>query len=77
MLFFNTHNSRPLLGVRVHGWHRERRSRQRKVDDGDGMSHWETEHYWVRVTDFDYKIDVTNFIFPFGFIQSADEAGFG
>ena len=115
MLFFNTHNSRPLLGVRVHGWHRERRSRQRRVEDGDGKHHCvplrtshprstrrlhaqprlcvshvrtsapcasmrsraplrlscatartvdETEHYWVTVDDFDYKIDISSFIFP-------------
>mmetsp|Transcript_50477 Transcript_50477/g.113418 ORF Transcript_50477/g.113418 Transcript_50477/m.113418 type:complete len:288 (-) Transcript_50477:282-1145(-) len=75
MLFFNTYNSRPLIGVRVHGWHRERRSRRRRVEDGDGKHHYETEHYWVTVTDFDYKIDISSFVFPFGFIQSVDEKG--
>jgi hypothetical protein len=26
--------------------------------------------YWETVTDFDYKIDMTQFIFPYGYIQS-------
>jgi hypothetical protein len=28
LLFFNTHNSRPLVGCRIHGWHNETRHRR-------------------------------------------------
>ena len=31
LLFFNTHNTRPLLGCRVHGWHHETRHRRVRV----------------------------------------------
>lgn len=73
LLFFNTHNSRPLVGCKVEGWHHETRHRRRRVDDGDGKHHWETETYVVKITDFDYKIDLTSFVFPFGYITSVDE----
>ncbi len=64
LLFFNTHNSRPLLGCAVEGWHHETRTRRRRVDDGDGKHHWETETYVEKVTDFQYKIDLTPFVYP-------------
>ena len=73
MLFFNTHNSRPLLGCKLEGWHHETRHRRRRVDDGNGKSHTVTETYVVRVTDFHYKIDLSQFIFPYGYIASVDE----
>ena len=66
LLFLQTHNSRPRLSCRVHGYHQERRTRT--VRDSEGRTR--TETYYVTVTDFDYKIDLTNFIFPYGYIQS-------
>jgi hypothetical protein len=66
MLFLQTHNTRPRLSCRVHGYHQERRTRT--VRDSEGRTR--TETYYVTVTDFDYKIDLTNFIFPYGYIQS-------
>mmetsp|Transcript_33990 Transcript_33990/g.56251 ORF Transcript_33990/g.56251 Transcript_33990/m.56251 type:complete len:490 (-) Transcript_33990:227-1696(-) len=74
-LFFNTHNTRPLVGVQCHGWHKERRTRQVTHTDKEGRMHRRTEEYLVTVTDFDYKIDLTAFVFPFGFIDSVDERG--
>jgi len=73
LLFFNTHNSRPLVGCRVEGWHHETRHRRRRVDDGDGKHHYETETYQIKVSDFDYKIDLTSYVFPYGYITSVDE----
>jgi len=72
MLYFNTHNTRPLLGCRCHGWHRERRTRE-VTERRNGNTRTRTEHYWVTVTDFDYKVDLTPFIFPYGYIASVDE----
>lgn len=43
--------------------------------DSEGRRREEREEYWVTVTDFDYKLDLTTFIFPFGFIQSVDDEG--
>ena len=43
--------------------------------DSEGRRREEREEYWVTVTDFDYKLDLTEFIFPFGFIQSMDDKG--
>ena len=35
---------------------------------------WSGAHsYVVKVRDFDYKIDLTNFVFPYGYITSVDE----
>jgi len=73
MLFFNTHNSRPLLGCQVEGWHHETRHRRRRVTDANGKSHWETHTYVERVIDFRYKVDLTSFVYPFGYIASVDE----
>ena len=61
LLFLQTHNTRPHLAVNVHGWHRERRTR--RTDHG-------VEHYEITVDDFEYPIDLTNFVYPYGFIQS-------
>ena len=74
MLFLNTHNTRPLVGCQVEGWHHERRTRRRRVVR-DGKEHWETESYIERVRDFMYKVDLTPFVYPFGFITSVDAAG--
>lgn len=43
--------------------------------DSEGRQRQEREEYWVTVTDFDYKLDLTEFIFPYGFIQSVDDQG--
>ena len=73
LLFFNTHNSRPLVGCAVEGWHHETRHRRVRVEDGDGKHHYKTETYVEKVTDFQYKIDLTSFVYPFGYIVSVDE----
>ena len=41
--------------------------------DSEGRRTEEREEYWVTVTDFEYKLDLTEFIFPYGFIQSVDD----
>jgi len=74
MLFLNTHNTRPLVGCQVEGWHHERRTRRRRVVR-DGKEHWETESHLERVRDFMYKVDLTPFVYPFGFIASVDADG--
>ena len=73
LLFFNTHNSRPLVGCLVEGWHHETRHRQRRVEEGNGKHHYVTETYVELVTDFKYKIDLTSFVYPYGYIVSVDE----
>ena len=73
LLFFNTHNSRPLVGCLVEGWHHETRHRQRRVEEGNGKHHYVTETYLELVTDFKYKIDLTSFVYPYGYLVSVDE----
>ena len=41
--------------------------------DSEGRRTQEREEYWVTITDFEYKLDLTEFIFPYGFIQSVDD----
>jgi hypothetical protein len=73
--FFQAHNSRPCVACRVHGYHTETRHRQVRRTDAEGKNErWETETYYETVTDFDYRIDLTRFIFPFGFVQSKSGA---
>jgi hypothetical protein len=71
----DSYNTRPRVAARVHGYHRERRTRTVTRTDSEGRRREEREEYWVTVTDFDYKLDLTTFIFPFGFIQSVDDEG--
>ena len=72
LLFLQTHNTRPQVGINVEGYHMEKRTRT--VRDSEGRERRET--YEVKVTDFEYTVDVTNFCFPMGYIQS-DEAAAG
>jgi len=73
--FLNTYNTRPRIAARVHGYHRERRTRTVTREDSEGNKRTEREEYWVTVTDFEYSLDLTEFIFPYGFIQSMDDKG--
>ena len=66
MSFLRTHNTKPRVACQVEGYHMEHRTRT--VSDGNGGTR--TEHYTERVVDFHYKIDLSNFVFPVGFIQS-------
>jgi hypothetical protein len=68
--YLNTYNSRPTQYVSVHGHHQETRTRTVSSTDSNGNRTTRTEHYTVTVTDFIYKIDITHFIFPFGYIQT-------
>ena len=61
--------------MRCHGYHRERRTRRVSYRDDNGGTHYRTETYYVTVTDFNYKIDITGFIFPYGYIHSVDKRG--
>lgn len=61
--------------VHMGRYHRERRTRTVTRTDSEGNRRTEREEYWVTVTDFEYKLDLTEFIFPFGFIQSMDDQG--
>lgn len=72
MNFLNTYNARPRLACHVHGYHRERRHRTVHYTDDEGNRRTRREEYWETITDFDYKIDLTDFIFPFGYIQSTE-----
>ena len=40
--------------------------------DSDGNRRSRTETYVVQVTDFLYSLDLTRFIFPFGYIEHVD-----
>ena len=73
----------PLCFFRIHfdashRYHTETRHRQveRTWTDTDGnqRSRWETETYYVTETDFDYRLDLTRFIYPFGYIQPGTKA---
>ena len=57
----------------MHGYHRERRTRTVTKTDSEGRRTEEREEYWVTVPDFEYKLDLTEFLFPYGFIQSVDD----
>ena len=72
--FFQTHNSRPQCCVEVEGWHNETKTRRVEYKDDDGNARHREEEYVVRVSDFDYRIDLTNFIYPVGYIQSDEVA---
>ena len=72
MQFLNTYNTRPKLAVQVWGHHQEQRTRQVSSTDSDGNTSYHTETYYVTVTDFKYNLDLTSFIFPFGYIQVCD-----
>eukprot|EP00939_MAST-03C_sp_MAST-3C-sp1_P001706 g1706.t1 len=74
MLFLQTHNTRPKVACRIWLYHQEQRTRQVSHTDSDGRTHWRTETYYVTVTDADYKVDLTNFVFPYGYIQSVRDA---
>jgi hypothetical protein len=65
MRFLQTYNSRPQVACRVQGYHDEIRTRE--VSDGKKTR---MEEYTVQVEDFSYQIDLTRFVFPYGFIQS-------
>ena len=66
--FLNAHNSRPRVSCRVHGYHtetRHRRVRRTRTDENGNEHEWhETETYYETITDFDYSLDLTQFIFP-------------
>lgn len=70
MAFLNTYNARPRLACEVHGYHQERRHRTVRYTDEEGNERERTEEYWETVTDFEYRLDLTQFIFPYGYIQS-------
>lgn len=55
--FFMTHTSKPIVNVRVRGYHQEHRTR---VVHHNGQSR--TEHYTVDVTDFSMAISLTHYI---------------
>ena len=75
MRFLNTYNTRPRVACRIWGHHQERRHRNVTENDGDGNSRTRTETYYVTVTDFDYSVDMTQFIFPFGYVRRWCDAG--
>jgi len=70
--YLQTYNTRPLLFMQCHGYHTETRQVKEHYTDKDGHDHtrYRTETYTV--TDFDYKVDITQYIFPFGYMQSVD-----
>ena len=68
LLFFNTHNTRPIVRCQIHGWHMETKTREVRVENGN-FGIYETETYVEQTNDFIYKIDLTPFIYPFGYLQ--------
>ena len=60
------------MAVRVVGYHLEKRT-YKVGGGGDAAS---TEATRETVVDFDYKIDISAFVFPFGFVRSADPKRF-
>ena len=56
---YNRYNTRPRIAAWVHGYHRERRTRTVTKTDSEGRRTEEREEYWVTVTDFEYKLDLT------------------
>lgn len=41
--WLQTYNSRPRLSARIHGWHRERRTRRVSYQDSNGNTQYRTE----------------------------------
>lgn len=70
MLFMQTHNTRPFLAAHVVGYHHETRTRRVTRVDNKGRERRETETYSERVDDFDYKVDVSDWIYPVGYIHA-------
>ena len=70
--FLNTFNSKPKQLVRVHGFHYETRTREIQEEDDDGNIRWRTEHYEEFVTDFDYRVDISDMVFPYGYIATTE-----
>ena len=70
--FLHTWNTRPRQSINVHGYHTETRERYVTREE-DGERWEEREYYTEHVTDFDYSLDITNFIFPFGYITSLSD----
>jgi len=76
MLFFNTHNTRPVVSMRVEAFHFDKQIRQEAdtqlFNGNDGQEFTTTN---IQVADFVTSIDLTYLIFPFGYLQSVDEKG--
>ncbi|GMI40085.1 hypothetical protein TeGR_g7555 [Tetraparma gracilis] len=71
--FLTTWNTRPRQTIRVHGYHEEERRRYETREDDEGRTFEEVVYYMEHVTDFDYHIDISHFIFPFGYVCAADD----
>jgi len=69
--FLQTYNTRPLQFVEVLGYHMERRIETYTERDGDRDIVRERVVYH-RVTDFSYKIDISQYIYPFGYMQCTE-----
>jgi hypothetical protein len=62
--FLNTHNVKPRQLVSICGYHYETRCREVREEDDNGNTRWRTEDYEEYVCDFDYRIDISDFIYP-------------
>ena len=70
MLFLQTHNTRPYVACRVTGFHHETRTREVTRKDRHGRRYTDVETYRERVEDFKYDVDLSDFVFPFGYIYN-------
>ena len=75
LLFLQTHNTRPYVAAHVCGYHHETRTRRVTRTDDKGREHHHTETYSERVDDFEYKIDVSEFVYPYGYLYCDDGDG--
>jgi hypothetical protein len=66
--FFLQNNTRPLVGIKVHGYHYETRT------TGSGKNRSTRR---VQVTDFSYTMDCTAHVIPLGYLQSLPKPGTG
>ena len=76
MKFLSTFNTTPRVMCRVRGYHHEQRTRHVTRKDSDGNEYREREHYTVTIDDFDYRIDISQWIFPHGYIAAEQKEKF-
>jgi len=70
MLFLNTYNSKPSVCIRICGYHHEIEYRERVIQKKNGRHETVREEHSQRIDDFEYRLDLTDFIFPFGYLYS-------
>ncbi|KAG2177936.1 hypothetical protein INT43_003183 [Umbelopsis isabellina] len=62
--FLLDHNSPPAMSIKVRGYHDETRWRTETHRNSDGTTREEQHSYTEQVTDFDFAVDVSQYVSP-------------